>query len=106
MSFSKQAEILNDRQLWLAAIAQTAIHGWHGADSSNDDCTARTIANIIGADPVYTFNWYQTNTYDMPEAVIEKIKDITNEQILDLIENVHVTELAYPPKGLIEEFKK
>lgn len=104
-NFEKQLKIVNDKSIKLAAIVQTAIHGWHGATSTNDDCPAKAIAIAIGVDPKYTYDWYNTNPYDVPDDIIEKVKKAAANGSLDNLK-IAVTDLAYPPLWLVEEFGK
>ena len=106
MDFRKQNEIINNKSTHLAAICQTAIHGWHGIVSVNDECTAREIADAIGVDFVFTYKWYHDHPYKMPDMVIEKVKEAAANGSLNDILNIHPTELAYPPAWLIAEFSK
>jgi uncharacterized protein YjlB len=103
MTFENQERINNNKAVHLAALAQTAIHGWHG-NYVNDDCTARDIADAIGVDFVFTYKWYHEHTYDVPDIVIEKLKEAAaNHSIHDLLK-IHPTDLCYPPKWLVAKF--
>jgi len=105
LTFEKQIELVNNKSIRLAAIVQTAIHGWHGADSANDDCPAKAIAIAIGIDPEYTYDWYNTNPYDVPDDIIEKVKEAAENGSLDDLK-IHPTDLCYPPLWIVEEFGK
>jgi hypothetical protein len=104
MDFNKQSKIQNDRATHLAAIAQTAIHGWHGVAFDDTDCPGKAISEAIGVDPGYTHEWYINHTYDVPDDVIKSVKEAAKNGSLDKLE-INVTELCYPPQWLVDEFK-
>ena len=74
MTFENQERINNNKHVYLAAIAQTAMHGWHGAADASEDCSAKKIAEAIGIDPNYTYEYHDEVPYDVPDEVIEKVK--------------------------------
>jgi hypothetical protein len=105
LTFEKQLELINNKSIRLASLVQTAIHGWHGVDSANDDCPAKAIAEALNLDPEYTYNCYHSNPYDVPDDIIEKVKEAAENGSLDDLE-IHPADLAYPPLWIVEEFGK
>lgn len=103
MSFEKMHELENDEAIYLAALAQTAVHGWHGMERG-EDCAALSIANVIGVDPDYMYDWYITNAYDIPPHVIAAIKVTAANGGLRQFKIIP-SELCYPAKWVINEFK-
>ena len=103
MSFEKEHELENVEAIYLAALAQTAVHGWHGMEKG-EECAALSIANVIGVDPDYMYDWYHTNTYDIPTHVIAAIKVTAANGGLRYFK-LTANELCYPSKWVINEFQ-
>lgn len=101
-NFEHENLIETDDTIYLAAICQTAVHGWHGMDP-NDDCIARSIAEMLDIDPLYMYNWYYENTYDVPDVVITAVKGHV-DALLTAKFRKWAFELCFPPKWLITEF--
>ena len=102
-NYKLERDLETDNDIYLAAICQTAIHGWHGIDDPEKDCIAKKISEILNIDPALTFWRYQDDPYYIPVYVINGVKK-RREKFLN--NRFNSWELCYPINWLIIEFKK